>query len=699
MKILGHATYVGDTGYNSHCKNFFRFLSKLHEVKIRNFTVGKNWKGLGSSEPHGEDVTELDKNLIIQQTLWDNGALKDFNIYSGSNNYLHDLNIVLTEANHYYFYHNYNGPKIAYTVWESTEYYKPFLDKLKEYDQVWVASKWQAKITIDQGVSPEKVKVVPEGVDSSIFFPETNKVKKEKFRFLIFGRWEERKSTKEIIQAFKNVFGNNKDVELVISVENKFSKDGLGSTKNRLKYYNLESDNIISLDFVKKEEYVNLLKTGDVFLSCSRSEGWNLPLIEAMSCGIPSLYSNCSGQLEFAENKGIPIKILGEVPCKLFYKENEICQGNWYEPDFKDLEKKILEVFNNYQFYKNKALKESEEIRQKFSWENAAKIASSILENFSLKNSQPEVYEEIFNKNTYESFHRSQVENHDVVLDLGCSKGFFYFKHKNKNIKYYGLDASSECIKDFYTILGTEDDPIVINALLDNQKTVKLIKPFFHKTDSKLVATLSFKNLMKLIPDKINFLKFDIEGAEKEFLEDDDSYKLFKEKVEKFSGEIHMSGGIISRNQAYDMIRKLQNDPEIYCKLYSCDSVDIDFCFWSNPDRFHQIIVSGVIKKNSRHENFQFKPSSHNQEVALNIINESPSLGDIIAWMPMIDKFQKQKNRIVNLYTPYAELFQSTYPNINFDYYRSDINKLNNPIRIGAYDVDGKKWKIGRAHV
>ena len=71
--------------------------------------------------------------------------------------------------------------------------------------------------------------------------------------------------------------------------------------------------------------------------------------------------------------------------------------------------------------------------------------------------------------------------------------------------------------------------------MLDNEKAVRLVKPFFHNTEEKLVSTLSFKNLMKLMPEKINFLKFDIEGGEKEFLDDDECYNLFKQKVEKFS--------------------------------------------------------------------------------------------------------------------------------------------------------------------
>jgi hypothetical protein len=33
-----------------------------------------------------------------------------------------------------------------------------------------------------------------------------------------------------------------------------------------------------------------------------------------MACGTPSIYSDCSGQTEFARGKGLPVKIIGEKP-------------------------------------------------------------------------------------------------------------------------------------------------------------------------------------------------------------------------------------------------------------------------------------------------------------------------------------------------------------------------------------------------
>ena len=78
----------------------------------------------------------------------------------------------LNETNHFFYYDQYNGPKIAYNVWESTLQPQHFFDKLQEYDELWVPSKWQKECTIKQGYDESKIQVVPEGVDSKTFFPE-----------------------------------------------------------------------------------------------------------------------------------------------------------------------------------------------------------------------------------------------------------------------------------------------------------------------------------------------------------------------------------------------------------------------------------------------------------------------------------------------------------------------------------------------
>ena len=64
----------------------------------------------------------LDKTLLCEQTLLGENNIRHNNLIYDDypNNFDHNINLILSETNHYYFYDTYEGPKIAYNVWETT---------------------------------------------------------------------------------------------------------------------------------------------------------------------------------------------------------------------------------------------------------------------------------------------------------------------------------------------------------------------------------------------------------------------------------------------------------------------------------------------------------------------------------------------------------------------------------------------------
>jgi len=407
LKIFGHGSYIGGTGYNNHTRDFFRQLHKYFDIKFRNFTIGSSWKGMSETPHDGEPyINDVDKDMLYEQILWTTMPHRiNEKIYpSIDKEFKPDFHIVLNETNHHIFYDEYEGPKIAYNVWESTLQPDEFFDRLKDYDELWVPSEWQKKVTIEQGYNPDKIKVVPEGVDDKTFFPE--KVEKlplykdGRFRFILFGRWDYRKSTKEIIETFLKTFSKNEPVDLIVSIDNSWGEqmDGYKTTEDRLKGYGLDDPRIKVVHFPSREDYIKYMKTGHVFVSCVRSEGWNLPLIEAMACGTPSIYSNCSAQLEFAKHKGLPVKILGTKRAidnsYARYTMSDLV-GDYYEPDFNDLSRVMRYAYENYESVKEGAIKDSIEIRKNFNWDRIGEIGYEAAINFYKKVSDPNYSKEI----------------------------------------------------------------------------------------------------------------------------------------------------------------------------------------------------------------------------------------------------------------------------------------------------------------
>jgi len=412
--VKAYTSIIGDTGYNCHSRNFFKELDKLIPVQVRNFTIGSSWEGYNNDEPHNNEyyIDDQLKTMLVEQTLHTPNGRENFPLYTRYKNEGNpDVHLILNETNHYYFFENYNGLKIAYNVWETTRQPEQFFESLKKFDQIWVPSEWQRKCTIEQGISPDKIKVVPEGVDTETFKPKNRMISYptgRPFKFLLIGRWDYRKCTKEIIETFTKTFSEDENVELILSADNPFPTDGMNSTEERLERYGITHSSIKVVHHLSKTDYVDMLKSGDVFLSCARGEGWNLPLIEAMSCGVPSIYSNWGAQLEFADGCGIPVNIVGEIPAssddKDYYSWIKDAPGNFAEPDFNDLSMKMRDAYTNFKIYKKKALDDSDKIREKFTWKNAAILANDIIQELISENKSVSKEESIQEKSFKDDF-------------------------------------------------------------------------------------------------------------------------------------------------------------------------------------------------------------------------------------------------------------------------------------------------------
>jgi autotransporter strand-loop-strand O-heptosyltransferase len=380
IQVVAHTSYLGHTGYNAHSRNFFTHLNKFIPTRVRNYSGCDDLSYLKPEE----------YNLIIQQNL--NGHQRPVGLPFKLNPKDTVVDIVLNESHHYFFYDKYEPPMIAYNVWESTKQLPQFFDRILEYDQFWCPTEWQRKVTIEQGYPEDRVKVVPEAV-SPIFLPNDDmNIRKELFEMynipsdafvcMIFGRWDRRKSTEEMIRAWRNVFGKIDNCYLVISVDNPFSSDNLKTTEDRLEYHGLEDDRIRILHFPPREEYIKWLQHGNCLLSCSRAEGWNIPLIEAIACGTPTICSNWGAHLEFADGISYLVDVPNELPPKEVYMlGDEHDLGVWGEPDYDHLEYMMKKVYNEYTLALKHAMATSKYIRKIYTWENAARIGSELIEN------------------------------------------------------------------------------------------------------------------------------------------------------------------------------------------------------------------------------------------------------------------------------------------------------------------------------
>lgn len=533
LQIKGHCSFFGKTGFNIYSRGFFNALKKLSpSLKVRNFTDYKN-----------EEFSDSDRQLVDEQTFYNlrDSVVLNVNppwVFKQSVPSKGHINIVLNETDHFYFYDKYDGINIAYNIWETTQQPQKFFDKLLEFHRVWVPSEWQKDVMLKQNFPVGKIHVVPGGVDAE-FIP----IKKEKsdvIRFLIVGSWCFRKSTKKMIECFLETFKNTKNVELVLSVDNPFANDGLRTTENRLKHYGLMSDKIKIVNHTDRESYIKLIQSCDVFLACSRGEGWNLPLIEALACGKPSIFSDCSSHTEFGSEYPLKVKIIKEIPavCK---EEGVEFSGNYFEPNWGQFKKQLKDVKSNLLKYTTLHVSLSNVLREKFSWDNSAKRAMELIGEYSEKTVGKEnefytsdnstealefsdksvndfIYKEIFDYQIYNNIPEMKIKPNDVVMDIGAHIGIFS--------RYAALNGASRVISvemnpKFFSCLRLnvrpEDD--VFNCVLLDKVFTK-----FKIDNDILVQGFNLKHFYDGgLFEKLDFLKIDISGQELLLLESIDT--------------------------------------------------------------------------------------------------------------------------------------------------------------------------------
>lgn len=196
------------------------------------------------------------------------------------------------------------GKKVGFICFELDAFSAIEQHHLSWQDQVIVCSQWaKSVIEADQYLRSLPVAIVPLGVDPTIFSP-TYEDTGAATRFFICGKIEYRKSFDVVIEAFNKAFSPKDNVELHVSWFNPFLGDKVTADwENYYKNSSLGGKVTFHPWFNSQSELCSFMNKMDCGVFVSRSEGWNLPLIETMACAKHVIVTNYSGHTEFANEK------------------------------------------------------------------------------------------------------------------------------------------------------------------------------------------------------------------------------------------------------------------------------------------------------------------------------------------------------------------------------------------------------------
>lgn len=191
------------------------------------------------------------------------------------------------------------GQKIGFPIFELNKFSEEETHHLTYCDKVLVCSQWAADVV--RPINPN-VHVVPLGVDTNIFKPSFAQ-KDDVYRFYTVGKWEMRKSHKEIIDCFNSAFTPNDKVELHLFTHSPFPHTDNESWQRYAKAGRMASKIFCYGRFDTQEQMASIISKLDCGVFISKAEGWNLPLLEAMAMGHQTIATLYSGHTEFLDTR------------------------------------------------------------------------------------------------------------------------------------------------------------------------------------------------------------------------------------------------------------------------------------------------------------------------------------------------------------------------------------------------------------
>lgn len=179
-------------------------------------------------------------------------------------------------------------------------------------DKIITISKFSKQEIIKYlGVDENKIVIMPIGVDLSIFHPNysekdicqiTEKYKIPREYLLFLGTIEPRKNLERLIRAYALLKAEIPNVpKLVLAGGKGWLYENIFKT---VRILNMESD-IIFTGYVNEEDSPILINGAKIFLFPSLYEGFGMPPLEAMACGIPVIASNAASLLEVVGDAAI----------------------------------------------------------------------------------------------------------------------------------------------------------------------------------------------------------------------------------------------------------------------------------------------------------------------------------------------------------------------------------------------------------
>lgn len=278
------------------------------------------------------------------------------------------------------------------TVFETDSIPESWQAPLLSCDEIWVPTAFNQETFSRAGIPASMIRRLPHCLDNAFFKNTADPIDIPGLNGFVFTSIVSnfnRKDLGSLLRGYFKAFTGDDDVSLVIKLPpstkvanlDRFVRDAIAPE------YDVGDPNLphvrLLVANLSEERLRGLYTRAQAYVAIERGKGWDLPALEAMALGTPTIGVDWSGNTEFQtpENSLLikPQPSLVAVDETLVTNLDLYGGHSWSTVSIEDVAKALIEARDNHQFWRATAERTAAEIRERYSEDSVGRQLAALI--------------------------------------------------------------------------------------------------------------------------------------------------------------------------------------------------------------------------------------------------------------------------------------------------------------------------------